>query len=127
MAPLRSYAVLRLLRQTRGASLFALVVMLGSVPVSISALLHDAADDACQPRLVAHDESAHRLGAPRTAAPESPHCFVCHWLHSVQTVVTTTSVGAPASTHHQLSVSALPLASAAALEQLAARAPPPAL
>jgi hypothetical protein len=117
--------VLRVLRRSRGVVLFALLVMAGSVPVSMSALLHDGADDLCQPRLVLHDESAHRIGASRgTTTPDSEHCVVCHWLQSVQTVVTAAAVAAPPIDSHHLAVSVLPLAGAAAMAQLAARAPP---
>jgi hypothetical protein len=117
--------VLRLLRHSRGFALFALLVMTGSVPVSISALLHEGADDFCQSSFVVHDESAHRIGASRGAAmPDPQHCVVCHWLQSVQTLVTATCAAAPPTDCHQLTVSVLPLAGAAALEQIAARAPP---
>jgi hypothetical protein len=117
--------VIRVLRHSRGLALFALLVMSGSVPVSMSALLHDGADDDCRPRFVLHDESAHRIGASRASTtPDSPHCVVCHWLQSVQTLVTAAGTVSPPANSHRLTVSALPLAGAAALEQLAARAPP---
>jgi hypothetical protein len=105
--------------------LFALLVMTGSVPVSIAALLHDGGDDACQPTVVAHDESAHRIGAARdTSTPAPQHCVVCHWSHSVQTLVTAAGFVTPKADSHRLTVSLVALAGAAALEQLAARAPP---
>ena len=116
--------MLRFLRQTRAVALFALLVMTGSVPVSIAALLHEGDDDACQ-LIVAHDESAHRIGAARgSSTPDAQHCVVCHWFQSVQTLVTTGGVGAPPTDSHHLTVSVVPLAGAAAMEQLAARAPP---
>ena len=64
--------------------------------------------------------------APRAAArtPDAQHCVVCHWLQSVQTLVTASGAAAPPTDCHQLTVSVLPLAGAAALEQIAARAPP---
>jgi len=105
--------------------LFALLVMTGSVPVSIAALLHDGGDDACQPTFIAHDESAHRIGASRdNRAPDAQHCVVCHWSHSVQTVVTAADFVTPRNDSQHLAVSLVALAGAAALEQLAARAPP---
>lgn len=117
--------MLQVLRHSRGVALFALLVISGSVPVSISALLHDGADDLCQPIPVLHDESAHRIGASRgSATPDSQHCVICHSLQSVQTLVTATGAAVPPSDCHQLTVSALPLAGAAALDQIAARAPP---
>jgi len=120
--------VLRFIRQTRAIVLVGLLVMTGSVPVSIAALLHDGGDDACQALIVAHDESAHRIGAARdSSTPDAQHCVVCHWFQSVQTLATTAGVGAPPTDSHHLIVSLVPLAGAAALEQLAARAPPSAL
>jgi hypothetical protein len=117
--------VIRVLRHSRGLALFALLVMVGSVPVSISALLHEGADDSCQPGFVVHDESAHRIGASRgSATPDAQHCVVCHWLQSVQTLVAASGAVAAPTECHQLTVSVLPLAGAAALEQIAARAPP---
>jgi hypothetical protein len=117
--------VLRALRHSRNLALFALLVITGSVPVSISALLHEGADDACQPVLLAHDESAHRIGASRDAAPaDSEHCAVCHWLQSVQAPAASEFMAAAPADSHHLAVSALPLAGAAALDLLAARAPP---
>jgi hypothetical protein len=117
--------VLRVLRHSRGVALFALLVITGSVPLSMSALLHEGTDDLCQPRLVLHDESAHRIGASRgTTTPDSQHCVVCHWLQSVQTLLTATAAAAPPIDSHHLAVSVLPRAGAAALEQLGARAPP---
>ena len=49
-----STVMLRALRRTRLASLFALFIITGSVPISTAALLHDASDDLCQPTLVQH-------------------------------------------------------------------------
>jgi hypothetical protein len=117
--------VLRVLRHSRALALFALLVITGSVPVSISALLHEGADDACAPVLLAHDESAHRIGAARASAPsDSQHCAVCHWLQSVQAPAAAAFMASPAADSHHLTVSALPLAGAEALDLLAARAPP---
>jgi hypothetical protein len=119
--------MLRALRRTRLASLLALFIITGSVPISTAALLHDASDDVCQPTLVQHDESAHRMSGARTAAPEPQHCAICHWLQSLQTVVATVGIVAPAAQSQQLSASVLSAASAAGIGQLSARAPPLAL
>jgi hypothetical protein len=117
--------VIRALRHSRGLALFALLVMAGSVPVSMAALLHDGADDTCQPRLVLHDHNAHRIGASRrSGTPDNPHCVVCHWLQSVQTVVTAIGAAPPPADSHHLTVSVLARAGAAVLGQIAARAPP---
>jgi hypothetical protein len=116
--------VLRALRHARGVALFALLVVSGSVPVSIAALLHEGDDDACEVRLVAHDESAHRIGAARQARTEVPHCVVCHWLQSVQTVVNAAGFVMPAAGCNRLTASDLPSARVADIARLAARAPP---
>jgi hypothetical protein len=117
-------AVLRALRYARGIVLFALLVISGSVPVSIAALLHEGSDDTCEARVVAHDESAHRIGAPRQARSEAPHCVVCHWLQSVQTIVNVTGFVIPSAGSNRLTASDLPSAHVADIGQLAARAPP---
>jgi hypothetical protein len=48
----------------------------------------DGADDiACNPVLVAHDESAHYIAAdPAPAQSEADHCFLCHSLRSFHSV-----------------------------------------
>jgi hypothetical protein len=89
--------VLRAFRRTTLASLFALLVITGSVPLSFFALAHDADDAICQPAFVLHDETAHRIG-PASARPSVPeHCATCHWLQSLQTVVAATAVAIPAT------------------------------
>ncbi len=108
----------------RLASLLALSVITGSVPISTAALLHDASDDICQPTLVRHDEAAHRIGGARSTAPEPEHCAICHWLQSLQTVIATFGVVAPAAQSQHVCASILSAASAAGIGQLSARAPP---
>lgn len=124
MGPLRSLIMLRAFRRTRLATLFALFVLTGGVPVSMAALFHAADDVLCAPAPVVHDASAHRIGGAGTSAPEPQHCAVCHWLQSLQTVSDTVSVIAPSTDCHQLAVSAVPVAGATATGQLSARAPP---
>lgn len=117
--------MLRALRRNSFASLFALLVIAGSIPLSVAALLHDAADDAvCQPALVVHDESAHRFEAARTTTPESPHCYICHFLQSLRTVESTVAVVAPSSSSQQLSATAVVAVGVSTLGHLPARAPP---
>src|SRR5438445_6929554 len=118
--------MLRFVRRTRALALFALLVILGSVPVAVIALVHDAVDDPdCQPSLVLHDHSAHRIGAARTTTlPQSQHCVVCHWLQSLQTVLAATSHAIPSSDVHRLALSALPAGDRRAATDLPARAPP---
>ena len=117
--------MLRALRHSRNLALFALLVITGSVPVSISAQLHEGDDDACRPALVLHDDSAHRVGAPRGETPtDSQHCVVCHWLQSVQAPASAAFMAAPSADSHHLAISALPLAGGDGLALVAARAPP---
>jgi hypothetical protein len=118
--------MLGFVRRTRAVSLFALLVMLGSVPVAVTALVHDDGDDPdCQPSLVLHDHSAHRIGTARTTpVPQGQHCVVCHWLQSLQTTTPLATVGAPPSDCHQLAVVIHPLTLASVKSSLAARAPP---
>lgn len=116
--------MLRALRRTRLASLLALFIITGGVPISTAALLHDASDDICQPTLIQHDESAHRLGAARTASPEPQHCAICHWIQSLQTVVATVAVVPPITQSRHFAASTPGAACAAATGRLSARAPP---
>jgi len=118
--------MLRFVRQTRAFALFALLVMLGSVPVGVTALVHDDADDpSCQPSLVLHDHNAHRIGAARTTTvPQGQHCVVCHWLQSLQTVLAVTSHAIPSSDVHRLASSTPPAGDRHATGHLPARAPP---
>jgi hypothetical protein len=118
--------MLRFVRRTRALALFALLVMLGSVPVAVTALVHDDTDDTiCQPSLVLHDHSAHRIGgAHSTTIPISQHCVVCHWLQSLQTVLADSSHAIPSSDVHRLVTSALPAGDRRAASDLPARAPP---
>jgi hypothetical protein len=60
------------------------LLLLASLGIGSIALPHaEAPDVACNPILVAHDESAHQIGPNTTTAPpESEHCFLCHSLRS---------------------------------------------
>ena len=61
------------------------LLLLASLGAGTVALPHaDGADDfACTSIAVAHDESAHYIGADATPAPaEADHCFLCHSLRS---------------------------------------------
>ena len=116
--------MLRALRRTRFASLFALLVLTGGIPVSIAELLHDADDVICAPAFVFHDESAHKIGAAGTPAPPPEHCAVCHWLKSLRTANHVVGIAAPTADCHQLAVSATWIPGGIDLCQLSARAPP---
>jgi hypothetical protein len=116
--------VLRALRRTKLASLFALLVITGSVPLSLLALAHDADDAICQPPFVLHDEAAHRIGAASapTSAPE--HCATCHWLQSLQTVVAATVVAIPATDVEHHIASAVVAVARTLAGDVSPRAPP---
>lgn len=60
------------------------LLLLASLGVGSLALPHeDEANLACSPIVVAHDESAHYIGADPTPAPtDADHCFLCHSLRS---------------------------------------------
>jgi hypothetical protein len=62
------------------------LLLLASLGASTTALSHadGSGDAACSPVAVAHDESAHYIGADPTpaAAAEADHCFLCHSLRS---------------------------------------------
>jgi len=62
-------------------------LLLASLSTGTLALPHaDGEDAACGPIVVAHDESAHYIGADPTKAPrEGDHCFLCHSLRSFYT------------------------------------------
>ena len=57
--------------------------------LSVSALTHSGDDDAmCNPVVVLHNHSAHRIGVDHAVAPAPEHCFVCHNL-SLRSLVST--------------------------------------
>jgi hypothetical protein len=116
--------VLRTLRHTRLYALLALVIVAGSVPVSISALFHEADDAACQLVVVQHDESVHRVGGARPGRPVPQHCVLCHWLHSLQTIVAFDSVALPPTAVAHLAISSSPVVAIQACGEIPERAPP---
>ena len=75
--------VIRALRRARLAPLAAAVALFATMPITVSSLLHDEMDDAiCNPAVVVHDATAHRIGAAADALPDSQHCVLCHTLQS---------------------------------------------
>ena len=66
------------------ASRVAAVALLSVAFVGLSAAAphEDDCHDACQPMVVEHDASAHRLGAPAAEDDHPLHCLVCHWARS---------------------------------------------
>jgi hypothetical protein len=118
--------VLTFIRRSRAFAIVALLVITGSVPLSVSAFVHDTGDDIdASPQLVLHDHNAHRIGAAHgEAAPESQHCAVCHWLQSLHSAFSTTASPVPSLDAHRLASLSFSLVSIAAAISLAARAPP---
>jgi hypothetical protein len=118
--------VLTLIRRSRAFAIVALLVITGSVPLSVSAIVHDSGDDRdAAPLLVLHDHNAHRIGAAHgEAAPESQHCAVCHWLQSLHSAFSTTASPIPSFDSQRLASISLSLPSVASVISLAARAPP---
>lgn len=58
----------------------------------------DCHDVDCGTILVAHDASAHRVGANTSTVDTHPlHCPVCHWARSFRPHITTTFVATPAA------------------------------
>jgi len=88
--------MIRALRRTRLASLFAAIALFATMPVTVSSLLHNDVDDTrCNPAAVVHDVSAHRVGTTGTALPESDHCVLCHALQSLRAVGTSVRFAPP--------------------------------
>src|SRR5258705_8554358 len=77
--------MIRALRRTRLASLFAAVALFATMPVTVSSLLHDDSDDVlCNPATVVHDQNAHRYTAPDPAPGDPQHCALRHALQSIR-------------------------------------------
>jgi hypothetical protein len=90
--------MIRALRRTRLAPLFAALALFATTPLTVTSLLHDESDDAiCNPAVVVHDANAHRVGSANTPAlPDSQHCVLCHTLQSLRAVSTAIRFAAPA-------------------------------
>jgi hypothetical protein len=116
--------MIRALRRTRLASLVAAVALFATMPVTVSSLLHDDRDDAiCNQAFVAHDHTAHRLGVPGTALPDSQHCVLCHAL-SLRAVAAAIRFAPPAADARLVALAAAPLVHAIVVSERPARAPP---
>ena len=79
--------MIRAFRRTSLASVFTVIALFATMPVTFSSLLHDPGDDVlCDPAIVIHDQDAHRFSAPGSAPEESQHCVLCHTLQSLRAV-----------------------------------------
>lgn len=92
--------------------------------LSVSALTHSGDDDAmCNPVVVLHNHSAHRIGVDHAVAPAPEHCFVCHNL-SLRSLVSTTSVSVPTVDEHEFVSRSLVFDDLLLVARRSARAPP---
>lgn len=117
--------MLRAIRRTGFASLLSLCTLLCVVSLSVSTLFHSDTDDTlCNPALVLHDHSAHRIGNEAGSAPTGPeHCAVCHWL-SLRLVETKVLAEAPGDGSVHLFAAPVLSFRSATLSRQPARAPP---
>jgi len=117
--------VIRALRRTRFASLFAAVALFAAMPVTVSSLLHDGGDDIlCNPALVVHDQDAHRYTAPQPATPDSQHCVLCHALQSIRAVQASVRFVPPTVDARLLAAGSAAVTLALFVSTRPARAPP---
>ena len=118
--------MIRALRRTRLAPLFAAVAFFAMTPVTVTSLLHDEADDAfCNPAVVIHDASAHRIGSPgESALPDSQHCVLCHTLQSLRAVSNAIRFVAPSTDARLVRAAAAGPLSSLFQSSRPARAPP---
>ena len=122
---LYSLFVIRALRRTRLASLFAAVALFATMPVTVSSLLHDEGDDLlCNPALVVHDQDAHRYTAPEPATPDSQHCVLCHALQSIRAVQASVRFAPPSVDARLIAAGSAALTHALLVSARPARAPP---
>jgi hypothetical protein len=116
--------VIRALRRTRLASLLSTATLLCVISLSGASFFHSENDDPiCDPVLVVHDHTAHRLVAGHGAPTAPAHCFICHW-QSLRTVHAVVHEHAPATESHAVVALAWFGFDPAALSRQPARAPP---
>jgi hypothetical protein len=117
--------MIRALRRTRLAPLFAALALFATTPITITSLLHDDADDAiCNPAVVVHDASAHRIGAAGTSLPDPQHCVLCHALQSLRAISGSVRFAAPSVDAHLSATVAFDRLAALLVSSRPARAPP---
>lgn len=122
---LYSVFVIRALRRTRLASLFAAVALFATMPVTVSSLLHDEGDDLlCNPALVVHDQNAHQYTAPEPATPDSQHCVLCHALQSIRAVQASVRFAPPSVDARLVAAGSAAVVHALFVSTRPARAPP---
>ena len=119
--------MIRALRRTRLAPLFAAVALFAMMPVTVTSLLHDESDDAiCNPAVVIHDANAHRVTSTDkdSAFPDSQHCVLCHTLQSLRAVSNAIRFVAPSTDARLVRAAAAGPLSSLFQSSRPARAPP---
>jgi hypothetical protein len=114
-------------RSTASSVAATLLVSLATLGVSFYAPHPaDCHDADCGTILVAHDASAHRVGAKTSTADTHPlHCLVCHWARSFRPHITTKFVATPAAyTGIRLQFDLITVARNAQVTQPPLRSPP---
>lgn len=116
--------MIRALRRSRFASLVAVFALFTALPAAFPALHDDSDDVLCNPALVVHDHSAHRIGASASTQPAPEHCFICHWLQSHRGATATSRFVPPQL--HVVSLSSVDVVrrTATFASRRSARAPP---
>ena len=84
------------LRRSRFASLVAVLALVATLPATFPTFHDDADDVLCNPALIVHDHTAHRIDAPSPPQPAPEHCFLCHSLQSQRVVSAATRFAPPA-------------------------------
>ena len=117
--------MIRALRRTRLASLFAAVALFATMPVTVSSLLHDDSDDVlCNPATVIHDRNAHRYTAPDPAPGDPQHCVLCHALQSIRAVQSSVRFVLPSTDTRLVASGSAAVIHALIVSTRPARAPP---
>jgi hypothetical protein len=95
------------------------------MPVTVSSLLHDDSDDAvCNPSVVVHDPSAHRIGAAASMLPDAQHCVLCHALQSLRAVQAPVRFAPPSVDARLVACASAAVVHALIVSTRPARAPP---
>jgi hypothetical protein len=117
--------MIRALRRTRLASLFAAVALFATMPVTVSSLMHDDSDDTlCNPALVIHDPYAHRISAPQPSPADPQHCVLCHALQSLRAVQASMRFAPPSVDARLVACASAAVIHALIVSTRPARAPP---
>jgi hypothetical protein len=114
----------RTMRRNGIVPMLMLLVMAGSIPLQVTALIHDDGRDPCEPTLVLHDESAHRYGPVHGRTPGPEHCAVCHWLQTLRNLQAAAGLALPVGESAAAQSAASAVVHSIVVARHAARAPP---